>query len=179
VRAPEYEVYQQTLVLHHGDRITITVTMEPKMAAAVIPPEPASASRSSDPSPENHHTAKPYVVGGAAVVGLTGLGFGIFATVNHQQAVKQSKDLGHSIDQETGGTSSACVDPDADLVSLCRELDEARQEKVSMQTMMIVGYSTFGVGLAAAVAVQLLWKTPQIDVALQPGGAYLGWHTQF
>jgi hypothetical protein len=110
---------------------------------------------------------------------LAGLGMGIYFTIDRARMSTKITDLGVEIDGQSNGDSSSCTVPSPQMEGQCEELQNALDRRKRSQTLMVVGYSTFGVGAAAALFTQLLWKTDSVQVAAFPGGGYLGWISQF
>lgn len=170
ITAPGYQPWHQTIELKSGERRTLEVALVVLAPPLALPTDTDSTTRGAPGTPPR---AKPYVVGASALVALTGLGLGIYGTVRHTQASQRSDQLGKEVDEATSSSSSGCVEPDAGLVALCDDLSASVHSQKQAKAFMIAGYTTLGVGLMATLAVQFLWKAPQIDVAAGRDGGMI------
>ena len=169
VQAPRHQPFETQLDLFVGQRAELAVRLTPTPA-----PKPR-------PQPEHNVKAtvrlkppgKPYVVAAAAVLGAAGLGVGVYGTVEHARLTKRQDELGDFIDDESEQSPSACRDTASSWADACDELSDVTRQRKVAQALMIAGYSTFGVGVLAAVGTQLFWRGPAVEVAWVPGGGFL------
>lgn len=176
VTAPNYQSWHETIDIKSGERRIFEVELVRSPPEELSGDEALPKARKQD---DSIYRAKPYVVGATAVVALSGLGLGIYGTVRHVQAARRSDELGHEIDDATGTSSSGCVDPENGLAELCDELTDSIRTRKQGTAFMIAGYTTFGVGLAASLALQFLWTAPHVDVALGHDGGMVRFSGSF
>ena len=180
LQSENHEPVHLELEVKAGVEETVAAPMKPLEPRPSVEPidaaaEPIATPRSASTTP----VAKPYVVGAASVVALAGLGVGIYATVRRSDHRSQSQDLGYEIDDLSGGNSSSCADPGAAWANQCSELSDSLRKERRANTMMIVGYTTFGVAAVGAVLAQTLWKRTPVEVALLKGGAFVAFGGRF
>lgn len=175
VLAPGHQAYEAEVHLTAAARVDLDVTLRPHPVQKTKPPQ----ERKTEPARERTPKAKPYVVAAAAVLGASGLGVGIYGTVEHARLGKRQEELGNFIDEESARSSSSCVDPGASWADACAELRDVTHDRKMAKTLMIVGYTTSGVGAIAALGTQIFWRSPGVEVAWLPGGGFVSVTRQF
>ena len=177
VSAPGRQTYEAQVDLLAADRVDLEVTLTPLPAPQEA--EPQREEQATEPVVRRSPQGKPYVVVAAAVLGAAGLGVGVYGTIEHGRLGKRQDELGDVIDEESDQSSSSCVDPSASWADACDELDDVTHQRKVARTLMIAGYTTFGVGLLAAIGTQIFWQSSAVEVAWLPGGGFLSLKGQF
>ncbi len=178
--APGYEKYRAELSLLAGAKRTIEPELVERVESTIVEPDP---SEIDSPPAERRGTvtppAKPYIVGAAATIGAVGLGVGIYFTIERGKASRDYDEVNAEIGALGGTSNSACGNVTAPWAPQCEELSDHLSKKKTAQTMMIVGYTTFGAGAAAAILTQVLWKPVPVELAVLPGGGFVGYRGRF
>jgi hypothetical protein len=174
VTAPGRDAFASQVDLAVGARIDLEVRMPPH-AVQLADPAHEQGAKMAKRTPR----AKPYVVAAAAVLGAAGLGVGIYGTVQYARLGKRQKELDEFIDDASDGSSSSCLDPGVGWADACDELRDVTRDRNTGKTWMIVGYTTLGVGALTALATQIFWQSPAVEVAWLPGGGFLSVTRQF
>lgn len=175
IRAPGYEHFETRLSVRAAERRQIPVSLTPVRAPA--PEDDQAATVNVQPPPAAK--AKPYVVATFAVLSAAGLGAGIYGTIAHPKLKERHDAQVVEIDEESGGAPWACDEPEGSLADLCAERRRLENQDRVAQVLMIAGYSTFGVGLLAAIGTQIFWRPVPVQVTWLQGGGMLGYSGRF
>lgn len=168
VSAPGYRSFAQTVGLAEGERKRLRVSLA-RASAGSAPHDDGQTSASRS---RGTNTARTLVLIGEAAVLAAGLGMGLVATMEKNQAEDDIKALNRDISMAAGNNERTCADPAPSIQGTCRKLDIAVEEYALAEDLAIAGFVAAGASAAALVATYLLWpaRNASVGAVLLPKG---------
>jgi hypothetical protein len=171
VSAPGFTSFTQTVELAEGERKRLRVLLAP--APAKDTSHDQGQTGTSDARATN--TARTLVLIGEAALLAAGLGLGIIATMEKNQAEDDIQTLNRRISNTAGENEGTCAKPSPSIQGDCQNLATAVDEYALAEDLATVGFTVAGVGAAALVVTYLVWpgRNASVAAALLPDGGSL------
>jgi hypothetical protein len=168
-----YERFRADLLLEGGDEQQVQVRLSPvatrSSAQSELPQDSGETGRES----RGWSPGRKVAFISTTSLSALGLGVGIVGMALSSERKKDMKALQTEVDNIAGEGSASCREPSNDLKVVCADLERAAKRRTSMNTMMVGGYVTAGVGALGALGVAFLWPDTPLQVEVGSDSVWL------
>ena len=171
VSAPGFLPITRTVALREGERQRLRVSLTPAPHQDT-PHHPGATDSTSD---EGSDMSRVLVLIGEGALLTAGIGMGIIATMEKNQAEDDIHALNAQISKDAGESAGTCAEPTSRIQSHCQRLANAVDEYAFAEDLATIGFVAAGVSAAALVATYLAWPEHKASVraVLLPEGGSL------